>query len=304
MTTNLLEPKPRRAWLAALLSLLCAGLGQIYNGDLGRGLILGVAWLSIYAAVFGLPLLAEPGRFAVLAAFGLLLADVALRLYSIIHAAIRAGRLGAVTLHRYQRGWIYVVAIVVPEFIGFAYPPTHIWPAFSVPSASMEPTLQRGDYFFAEGDYFRHHAARRGDLAVFRFRDDRSVTYVKRIVGLPGDRIELRAGQVRLNGAPLERQQVEDFSPLGSSVRYAQLVEILPDGSRYRILQQTNDGPPDRMAEVTVPAGHFFMLGDNRDNSRDSRDPSFGFVPQADLEHRPRALFWSRSTERIGRTVE
>ena len=186
---------------------------------------------------------------------------------------------------------------------------TAIAQPFYVPSGSMEPTLAIGDALignkFAYG-YSRYslplalgpksdtrlfsHLPKRGDVAVFRLPRDPSITYVKRVIGLPGDRIQMVHGRLVLNGktVPLSGAQTasvenEDGS-LAPVIRYS---ETLPGGITHPILKLGWDGALDNTEVFTVPAGHLFMMGDNRDNSLDSRVPAasggVGFVPMENL---------------------
>lgn len=186
----------------------------------------------------------------------------------------------------------------------FAYEPFHI------PSESMLPTLLVGDYVFVSKyayGYSRYSLLfspplfqgrilgsepKRGDVVVFRFPLDTSVDYIKRVVGLPGDRLQMRDGALYLNGEPVKRRRVEDFERrdrFGNVVeRNEQWEETLPNGVTYRTLNLYSFSREDNTGVFTVPDGHYFMMGDNRDNSLDSRVSSsanpagVGYVP-ADL---------------------
>jgi signal peptidase I len=168
------------------------------------------------------------------------------------------------------------------------------------------PTLLIGDYFVAERGYFRRQAPRRGELAVFRWPRDRRFDFVKRIIALPGDRVRLRAGVVYINDAPIAREPAGHFSDPEFQRAMVQYVETAADGHHYRIVKVGEGQPLDNTAEVIVPADHYFVLGDNRDNSADSRDPwsGVGLVARADLTDRPYLIYWSRSHERIGTPLE
>ena len=186
---------------------------------------------------------------------------------------------------------------------------------FNIPSGSMKPTLLVGDYLFISKysyGYSRYSlplglplipgrildaAPARGDVAVFKLPSDNKSDYIKRIVGMPGDRIQLREGRLYINGEQIVRRRVADFievDGLGRVRRTAQFDETLPNGRTYRILENTDRGQLDNTPVYAVPAGHYFALGDNRDNSLDSRVLSgVGFVPAVNLLGRAEILFFS-----------
>ncbi|HTQ12348.1 MAG TPA: signal peptidase I [Rhizomicrobium sp.] len=197
---------------------------------------------------------------------------------------------------------LVTVAVILAATTAVARP-------YYVPSGSMEPTLQIGDEFiaskFAYG-YSRYSlpfglgpesdrrlfgaAPRRGDIVAFQLPSDPSKTLVKRVVGVPGDRIQMIAGRLWIDGAPVKLRAagtgvVED--DMGDKMSVPRFAETLPGGVTHYILKWMQDGQYDDTRVFTVPPGHYFMMGDDRDNSLDSRaDPSIGgvgFVPAENL---------------------
>jgi signal peptidase I len=193
---------------------------------------------------------------------------------------------------------------------------------FVVPSASMVPTLLIGDellaakYPYGIGKYsspiglmpdfagrFAGHLPDRGDVIVFRLPRDPSQTYVKRLIGLPGDRIQMKAGRLTINGTALPRRTVGMYATVldGQPHQFLRYVETLPGGREHPILKRTAGSPLDDTPEFTVPAHHYFMMGDNRDMSLDSRVPAadggVGFVPEENLVGRADRVLYSRDPE-------
>lgn len=190
---------------------------------------------------------------------------------------------------------------------------------FTIPSASEEPNLYEGDYVIVtKFDYgwSRHsipfspalfdgrilsRAPDRGDIIVFKLPRDGRTDYIKRLVGVPGDRVQMRQGLLYLNGEPVVRRQVEIVNETGGSgmVRpVARVEETLPGGRRYMTNDFGTGGDLDDTPEVIVPPGHYFFMGDNRDNSADSRLPAeigVGLVPEANLVGKARLVLLSWS---------
>jgi signal peptidase I len=132
---------------------------------------------------------------------------------------------------------------------------------------------------------------------VFKLPRDNKTDYIKRIIGLPGDRIQMINGILHINGEPVKRDRIEDFvttDQFGRQVRVAQYMETLPNGRKHHIIEESDAGSLDNTQVFVVPENHFFAMGDNRDNSLDSRVGSMvGFVPVENLVGRAEFLFFS-----------
>jgi signal peptidase I len=182
---------------------------------------------------------------------------------------------------------------------------------FNIPSGSMTPTLLVGDYLFvskASYGYSRHslplslplipgriffEEPKRGDVMVFKLPSDNKTDYIKRIIGLPGDTVQLKNSVLYINSKPVKRERVEDFIERSGSnySRTARYQEFLPGGKSHYILEVTENTLYDNTPVYKVPEGHYFVMGDNRDNSSDSR--VIGFIPRENLIGRADVLFFS-----------
>ena len=186
---------------------------------------------------------------------------------------------------------------------------------FNIPSGSMIPTLLVGDYLFVSKysyGYSRYSfpfgpnlfsgriwakEPERGDVVVFKLPRDNETDYIKRVIGLPGDEIQMIHGVLHINGDAIKKERVDDFvmhDPSGRERHMARYMETLPNGVTYPVLDLVNEGIGDNTDVYKVPENHFFMMGDNRDNSTDSRFLSeVGYVPFENLVGRAQIIFFS-----------
>jgi len=210
-----------------------------------------------------------------------------------------------------------VYAVLIALFIRtFGYEP------FNIPSGSMVPSLLVGDYLFVSKysyGYSRYSlplslplipgrifgsVPERGDVAVFKLPKDNKTDYIKRIIGLPGDRIQVLNGRLIINDKIVPRQSIRPYKVrgvLGSIGSVAQYEEMLPDGHKHLIIEKGDNLWLDNTPIYTVPPGYVFAMGDNRDDSQDSRVlREVGYIPLENLVGRAEFLFFSHDPDPIG----
>jgi signal peptidase I len=206
-----------------------------------------------------------------------------------------------------------IVVIVEALIIALVFR-TFLFQPFSIPTASMQPTLMIGDYFVASkfswgfgkysfpialpfnGRFLTFGEPQRGEIAVFR-NEITNEDYIKRIIGLPGETIQMRNGRLYINDVMVEREQIGTAEDTDSSMRSAPVAvyqETLPNGVTHIIQEISDNQALDNTAEYVVPAGHYFMMGDNRDRSQDSRVLNMvGYVPFDAFIGKAEARFFS-----------
>ena len=216
---------------------------------------------------------------------------------------------------RKEGGFGESVRVIVHALIIALVIPTFLFQPFNIPSGSMKATLLVGDYLFVSKysyGYSRYSipfspplfsgrilssGPERGDIAVFRLPKDDSTDYIKRVIGLPGDRIRMIDGLLHINGQPLKRERIDDYIETEETPRATRIKrwrETLPNGVTYTTLDLIDNGFYDNTQEYVVPTGQYFMMGDNRDNSTDSRVLSqVGYVPLENFVGRAQLIFFS-----------
>ena len=202
-----------------------------------------------------------------------------------------------------QLAWLALLALTIRSC---AFEP------YNIPSSSMVPTLLIGDYLFIskyDYGYSKHsfpfsiplipkgrlfnNAPERGDIVVFKVPTDKRTDYIKRVIGVPGDKIRMLGGRLYINNVIVPREKIteEDYLTEGGWLHYSVYEETLPNGVKHRIYEVEDSTGLDNTEAVDVPEGYYFMMGDNRDNSQDSR--VFGLVHEDLLEGKARFIFYS-----------
>jgi len=283
----------RKPWIAGLLSGLQPGLGQLYNGQHKKAIVLALFPFFVVAPVFLWLLIYAPLHPPYNLLLPILL--VVAVLVAIVRDAMRVARQQGDTyqLRPYNKWYIYfAVALfgvfVLQPVIGDSV--KHYVTAFKVPAKSMAPTLVSGDHILIDtSTSWNGKRLERGDIIVFLFPEDETKKFVKRVIGLPGDTIHIRRKTVYVNDTALDDSA------------YTQRID--PGFLDEQV------SPRDTFGPVTVPADSYFVMGDNRDQSLDSR--FFGYVQRSKVVGRMLFVYWSWDDEenrvrweRIGQRIQ
>jgi len=271
------DQKKRRPIVALFLSLLTFGLGQIYNGQLKKAVSFYLAECLLVAT-----LLFSDLFFSFFGMIMFLLIGFSIGLFSMLEALWSAIRLKGISLKKYNRWYYYLGIIFLNLFIiapitESVFKPDLPIKAYRIPSGAMSPAIEIGDHIVVNKKAFEKHSPKRGDIVVFQYPVDPSQDFIERVVGLPGEILEMRNKKVFVNNRLLEEPYVRHTDP-----------HIIP----------AQVGPRDNFGPITVPDNSLFVMGDNRDESFDSR--FWGFVDASALKGRALYIYWSKSKSRIG----
>lgn len=274
MSTSHEAAHVRLPWLAVALTMCCPGLGQLYCGRAARGLVMFGSFALFGSLVVGLSLTATST-----ASLFLFIACLLAFFGAAIWIAVDAKRIATqligqdYTLQDYNHLAVYVLLSLtsIPYSIGLAFfLRANVMEAFVIPSRSMSPTLIPGDRILTNKLGISTRTFHRGDVIVFRNPENRRQNFVKRIVGLPGDTVEVKERELLINGE-----------------------------TQHRVSDNTELSRPPKISVQTVPAGSYFVLGDNRDLSHDSRN--FGFLSHGEIMGVVTYLYWpANSWSRFG----
>ncbi len=234
-----------------------------------------------------------------------------------------------------DNGWGETARIVVHALLIAFVVRVFLFQPFNIPSGSMKATLLVGDFLFVSklsygystytfpetldiplirvsiplrpkhlfnGRFFGSEP-KRGDVAVFKLPRDNSTDFIKRVIGLPGDEIETKHGVLFINGKEIPKKPIAPFVAVdedGVTRASPRFEETLPNGVKYTVLDNIDEGQGDNKGPYKVPAGHYFMMGDNRDNSQDSRFSQVGFVPYENFVGRADLIFFSAAIDEPG----
>lgn len=299
MTETTYPPRPRRWWIALILNALFPPVGYAYAGAWKMVAVTVVAVMAAAVALTEWTLVSPPGVYAYGVDGVLIGAGVAAAVLG-LHAAWlawrappRGGRPSKLAL-LYVAPW---VALFIANMLFSAYGPH---PTYVMSSASMEPTLKEGDIVMVEGA--RANCGRTdmkaGDVVVFR-RPDNAAPYMHRIVAGPGQTVAMQGGLLVIDGKPAARRPLGSVAMPNTPLRVTEFEETLPNGVRHRIYDLGSDGDLDDVAAKTVPAGSWYLMGDNRDNAADSRIK--GPVPSRDICAVVLKTVYAKDKSRVGR---
>lgn len=292
-------PRPRRWWIALILNALFPPVGYAYAG----------AWKMVAVTVVGVmvgavalnewTLASPPGVYAY-GLDGLLIGAAALAAVLGLHAAWLAWRAPARGGRPSRLALLYIAPwalLFVANGLYSAYGPH---PTYNITSDSMSPTLRPKDIVMVDGA--RADCGRKrleaGDVVVFR-KAGSAAPYVRRIVAGPGQTVAMQQGLLVIDGRPVPRRALGSVAAPGLPVRATEVEETLPNGRRYRTYDLGPDGGLDNVPGKTVPAGSWYLMGDNRDNAADSR--TFGPVPGSDICAVALKIVYAKDKARVGR---
>jgi signal peptidase I len=272
-----MEKTKRKPIVAAILSSLAPGLGQLYNGQIIKGIIFLLSLILLPIIMFRIGLHHSFYGLAII-----LLIFMFFLLFIIGEAFFATRNKKGFILRSYNKWYIYLIIILLLNSIVLI--PTNFltnkvlgFSAYKMPTASMDPTLRIGDYIVANLRYFKKNELERGDLVILQSPDNPAKIYVKRIIALEGEKIEIKSKQVYLNDVPL------------------------PEGYKVHLDNAFYPGR-DNYGPAVVPYDHCFVLGDNRDKSRDSRH--WDSVPFKNIKGKPLYIYWARDLTRIGMKIK
>jgi len=285
----------RRPFVAAFFNFFLPGLGYLYNGQLYRAVTFVALNLFMYGVAFVAIHLLTLYQGAVFFLFWGLTYYV-ITIFVTIDAYRYAYRTSAIQLRRFNRWYIYVSVFLMT---GLAILPLESpFETYSIPASSMIPNLLVGDYVLAHTSAYQGQALERGDIVVFKRPPD-GTDYVKRIIGLPKDRIQIKGGVLHINGKTAYRENLGAYTYpgwRGMQRTVTQYQETLPNGQSHFIVEESDNARTDNTPIYAVPDEHYFALGDNRDNSRDSRyQTEVGFIPRANITGKVILIYFSNN---------
>ncbi len=296
--------QPRKPLVAALMSLVLPGFGQLYNGELNKAIWLFLVFAFLTVPGMALIALYLPNGWMLPTLLLSFVMTLSTWIFGMVDAWRSARSKQDYSIRSWQVSGVYLLVLVLCDALALplltVYVRAHQVEPLHVPSISMEPNVLKGDYFFADKRYNCpgcKEAVNRGDIAVFANPNNRTMLYIKRIIGLPGDHVQIKGNAISINGTLLKTN--ETVTPHGIEV-----TEI--EGGRQWVAVWTQTDKPLPLVDITVPGGQVFVLGDQRSNSMDSRH--FGTVSLQDVVGKARQVWFSKGGngirwERLGKVL-
>ena len=285
-----MNDKARSPWFAGILTFFVIGLGHLYSGQAKKGIILYFVGQGIFLAIF-LPLLYFYTTGAMI--FAAVLGGIAFLIYCIFDAVkVSKQKIYGYALKSYNRWYVYLGCLVLATFVIQPVVSSSIkmflFQAYKIPAGSLKPTLRVGDHILAKKLLAVKQGINRGDMIIFPFPKDTSKDFIKRVVAIGGETIEIVNKKVFINGELIEEPYIVHSDP-----------NIIPKGQQ----------PRDNYGPSMIPEDLLFVMGDNRDQSYDSR--FWGFVKKSDVTGKARSIYWSWDKEnfkvrwnRIGKKID
>ncbi len=296
--------EPRKPVFAILLSIAQPGLGHLYCGKSVKGIKL--LLLNLVLTPIFMFLLKYVSFIIAIVAINIGLVLI-IFFYSVIDSFLLARVEQEYRLKKYNKWYFYLLVVVVGLCISFGtelYSKNHVIASYRTPTSSMVPSLLKGDHFLVNKSKYDSSIPERGDIVVFTSPDRRNIDYIKRVIALPGDIVEVKNNRVYLNGTSLKRHPVQDESL--SLIKDQLTGDVFFEentGRYYQIMIEKNQMHYGDIEKTEVPNEHYFVLGDNRTNSLDSR--VFGSIPMTDIKGRLEFIHFPAETwKRFGEHKE
>jgi signal peptidase I len=276
--------------ISAVLSFLMPGLGQYRNGQLLKGIIFYSLYLISIFLFYFLNLLKTFNGFIIVFVLA-----IAFYVFIIVDACLVAKRAHGKYPKLGKKWPIYAVLIILHLIFSSQYKRfinANFISAYKVPTSSMEPTLMAGDYLLADHRYYKSNPIKQNDVIVLRFQQDPKREFIKRCIAIGGQVVEIKNKKVSVDGKIFPDSLETKFIDRNIFSKEFIDPEIYPE----------NMGNRDNYGPIIVPRDHCFVLGDNRDNTIDSRYR--GFVPIKDVLGKPLYIYWAKDKTRIGRYID
>lgn len=293
MNSGIIEAKPRNPILAFFIAFFFPGFGQVYNGQIKKGLV-------FFLITFTLPYILGFTRIGIffIGFFMVLIIDFSFRAYVIYDAVKNAKKLKDYRLKSYNTWYHYLIIIIGILTITCIYDynvATGV-KSYKIPTTSNEPTIKVGDKLIGDLKAFDNTNPNYGDIVVFQKKDSVN-PWVYRIVGIPNDKLEIKNNFLIINGIKCKTSFIRESKSEGFGVN--EYEEELPNGHRHKIynFKKPFENNIRSISEIVIPANSYYLLGDNRDNASDSR--YIGVIKKEEILAKMVFGYWGSTKDRI-----